>query len=213
MLTSGCNHVALVTEDLERFVGFYTEVFDAQLRWDLDEGPVRHALLELGGGFGLHPFELTGGSAHARGSATMFERGHLDHLAIDVPDVDAFEEVRRRLVVCGASDGAVTDFGVTRNVWFEDPDGHGSEIALWADAPPRTFAERVVEAYAPTPEPLAVREGADHPRARCDGRLRDALVRSGRALARTPFLAFAAGLRPPCVRAGELSARRARRGR
>lgn len=153
MLTTGCNHVAVVTEDLDRFLRFYTEVFDAQVRWHLDEGPLRHALLDLGGGFGLHPFQLADGSVHARGSATMFDRGHLDHLAIDVPDVAAFEEVRRRLVACGASDGTVTDFGVTRNVWFEDPDGHGSEIALWVDAPPRTFADRTVEAYPPTDVP------------------------------------------------------------
>lgn len=202
MLTSGCNHVALVTEDLERFVRFYTEVFDAQLRWDLDEGPVRHALLDLGGGFGLHPFELADGSAHARGSATMFERGHLDHLAIDVPDVDAFEEVRRRLVACGASDGAVTDFGVTRNVWFEDPDGHGSEIALWADAPPRSFAERVVEAYRPTsppPAPAPAHGGGARPRAR-GRRLLDVLTRTGVALARVPVLAFVTGFRPPSPR-------------
>lgn len=203
MLTSGCNHVALVTEDLERFVRFYTEVFDAQLRWDLDEGPVRHALLDLGGGFGLHPFELAAGSAHARGSATMFERGHLDHLAIDVPDVDAFEEVRRRLVACGASDGAVTDFGVARNVWFEDPDGHGSEIALWADAPPRTFAERVVEAYRPSSAPPArgpAHGGGARLRRPGDRRRFDGLARTAVALARTPVFAFAAGFRPPSLR-------------
>lgn len=150
-LTSGCNHVAIVTEDVDRFVAFYTEVFEATVRWDLEDGPVRHVLLDLGNGFVLHPFEFAGGNPHSRGSAVMFDRGHIDHLALDVADADIFEELRRRLVERGATDGAVTDFGPTRNVWFTDPDGHGSEIALWVDGEPRTFDERIVEAYQPAP--------------------------------------------------------------
>lgn len=202
MLSNGCNHVAVVTEDLDRFLRFYTEVFDAQVRCELDEGPVRHALLDLGGGFALHPFELAGGSVHERGSATMFDRGHLDHLAIDVPDVAAFEEVRRRLVVRGASDGAVTDFGVTRNVWFEDPDGHGCEIAVWADGSPRTFVDRIVEAYEPAaglagPAGPAPAHGR-HRRHASEGGHRplDVLRRTDAAQTRAPFLTFAAGFRP-----------------
>jgi hypothetical protein len=77
----------------------------------------------------------------------MFERGHLDHLGLDVADAATFELLRERLVAHGATDGAVTDFGVSRNVWFEDPDGHGSEIVLWGDGPLRSFAARVVEPY------------------------------------------------------------------
>lgn len=152
VLTNGCNHVTIVTEDMDRLVRFYAEVFDASVRWDILEGDgVRHALIDLGGGFALHPFEFVHGNPHSRGSDTMFGRGHIDHIALDVADADVFEELRRRLVEHGASDGAVTDFGVTRNVWFEDPDGHGSEIALWAHGQPRKFHERIVETYKHTP--------------------------------------------------------------
>lgn len=149
-LTNGCNHVALVTEDLDRLVAFYAEVFEAVVLWDVDEGGLRHALIDLGGGFALHPFQLADGSPYGQGSSVMFERGHLDHVALDVADEATFEELRRRLVERGATDGALTDFGVTRNVWFEDPDGHGSEIALRVTGEPRTFDERIVEAYEPT---------------------------------------------------------------
>ncbi|MDX1658620.1 MAG: VOC family protein [Nitriliruptorales bacterium] len=148
-LAAGCNHVAMHTQDLDRLIAFYTEVFDAEVTLDMQEGPLRHALIDLGGGFCLHPFENAEGSDHAAGSDAMFDRGHLDHVAIDVSDVETFELLRDRLVAAGASDGTVTDFGAVRCVWFEDPDGMGSEIAIWSDGEPLDFDARRNEAYEP----------------------------------------------------------------
>lgn len=149
-LSNGCNHIALVTEDLERLIDFYSGIFEAEVLVDMDEGPVRHALIDLGSGFCLHPFEFRAGSAHAVGSQAMFDRGHLDHLAINVDDPDVFELLRARLVEAHATDGTVTDFGAVRTVWFLDPDGMGCEIATWASGAPRALEDRVQEAYAPT---------------------------------------------------------------
>lgn len=146
-LSAGCNHVALVTQDLNRFIDFYRTVFDAEVRYDLDEGELRHALVDLGAGFALHPFEFADGNPNARASDEMFGRGHLDHLAINVEDPEAFELLRARLVEAGATDGTVTDFGAVRCVWFEDPDGMGSEISIWSDRAPRHFNDRVQEPY------------------------------------------------------------------
>lgn len=146
-LTNGCNHVAVITEDLDRFIDFYREVFEAEVDFDLDEDGLRHAMVRLGAGFALHPFQLPGGSPHAAGSPAMFDRGHLDHLALDVADQATFEDLRARLVEAGASNGDVTDFGRVRSVSFVDPDGLDGEIAQWVDAPVRTFEERLVEAW------------------------------------------------------------------
>lgn len=140
-LATGCNHIALVTEDLDRFLVFWTEVFDADVLLDMREGPMRHAMVDLGGGFCLHPFEFDQGNPHGDASPEMFDRGHLDHVAIGVEDPDAFALLRQRLVDAGASDGTLTDFGPVRTVWFEDPDGMGCEIAHWADGPPVTLAD------------------------------------------------------------------------
>ena len=145
--SAGCNHVALLTEDLDRFIGFYRTVFDAEVMHVIDEGDLRHALVDLGGGFALHPFQLAADSPHAEASDRMFDRGHLDHLAINVDDPDDFELLRARLVDAGATDGTLTDFGSVRTVWFVDPDGMGCEIAMWADAAPRSFEDRVQEPY------------------------------------------------------------------
>lgn len=118
------------------------EVFDAQVTIDMQEGPLHHAMIHLGGGFCLHPFEHVEGSNHAAASDVMFDRGHLDHVAIDVADVRTFELLRARLVEAGASDGTLTDFGAVRCVWFEDPDGMGAEISIWSDGEALAFDDR-----------------------------------------------------------------------
>lgn len=150
-LTAGANHVALISDDADRLVAFYTEVFEASVRWDHHDDGVRTVMIELGPSFGLHVFEFPDGNPHARGSTAMFERGHLDHLGLDVADESTFELLRERLVEHGATDGAVIDFGVSRSVWFEDPDGHGSEIVLWVGAPLRRYRDRIVEPLAAPP--------------------------------------------------------------
>lgn len=145
-LLAGVNHVALVTADLARLVEFYAGVFDAEVVALEDDAPFRHAMLLVGAGAGLHAFEIAD-SAHAAGSAEMFGRGHLDHLGLNAPTEEAFLELRRRLVERGASDGSITDFGPVLSVWFEDPDGMGSEV-VWVRDPelrgghgPEAFAE------------------------------------------------------------------------
>lgn len=146
-LATGCNHIAMHTQDLERLIGFYEAVFDAEVKMDMQEGPVRHALIDLGGGFCLHPFERADSNPHAAGSSAMFDRGHLDHLAIDVGDEETFQLIRARLVDVGASDGTITDFGSVRSVYFEDPDGMGAEVATWSDRAPLKFEDRRQESY------------------------------------------------------------------
>lgn len=75
------------TQDLDRLIVVYAEVFEANVPVDMQEGLIRHAVIHLGGGFCLHPFEHAEGSSHAAGSRAMLDRGHLDHIAIDVDDV------------------------------------------------------------------------------------------------------------------------------
>ncbi|HVL84693.1 MAG TPA: VOC family protein [Pseudonocardia sp.] len=142
-LSTGIHHVAVVTRDLDLFLSFYGGVFDAPLMFDILEGGLRHAAVDLGAGSALHAFQIDG-NQHATGLPVMFDRGHLDHLAIGVADPERLERARRRLVDAGASDGTVHDFGSVLSVPFRDPDGFEGEVALWRDAPTRTLAERTV---------------------------------------------------------------------
>ena len=63
----------------------------------------------------------------------MFDRGHLDHVALTAPHVDAFTELRRRLVERGATDGTVEDLGAFRALWFTDVDGMRGELVVIVD--------------------------------------------------------------------------------
>ena len=63
----------------------------------------------------------------------MFDRGHLDHLALTAEDPGAFEAARARLVERGATDGAVEDLGAFHSVWFTDPDGMRVELVTIVD--------------------------------------------------------------------------------
>lgn len=135
-ITAGAHHLTLFTKDLDELIRFYEEMFDAVTRYDIQEtgpggGTLRHALIDLGGGFSLHPFQMPTPTGHEAGSLEMGKRGHIDHLALRVTDEDSLQKVRRRLVVAGASNGLLTDFGVIRLVTFKDPDGMEGEVAVW----------------------------------------------------------------------------------
>ncbi len=126
---TGISHVAVVTGDLDRFVDFYRDVFGLQVVAALEDDHGRHSMLGIGPQSFLHAFERPG-SAHSDGSSTIFERGHIDHLALAAGDAAAFEALRQELVRRGATDGEVSEFGIGRSVYFEDPDGMGCEVVM-----------------------------------------------------------------------------------
>ena len=41
------------------------------------------------------------------------------------------DEIRRRMMARGATDGFVTDFGHALSLFFRDPDGLEGEVLLW----------------------------------------------------------------------------------
>jgi catechol 2,3-dioxygenase-like lactoylglutathione lyase family enzyme len=129
---TGFNHVALVTADIDRLVEFYSDVFGLEVALEMHDDH-RHALLRVGAESFLHAFEVPA-SAHTTSPGSLFERGHLDHVAFTAPDEETFEAIRERLVVRGASDGAVTDFGIGRSLYFVDPDEMSCEVLVMSHA-------------------------------------------------------------------------------
>ncbi len=144
-LVTGLNHAAIITRDLDALAAFYVEVFDAELVDTPAPPGTRATTVRLSPTSGLAVLEVPG-NAHADGTGAMLARGHLDHIALDVPGPRQLEEVRRRLVARGASDGVVHDYGPLLSVHFVDPDGMDSE-ACWLRDP--SFAD----AHAPVPFP------------------------------------------------------------
>lgn len=152
MLTTGFNHVAILTGDTERLHRFYEEVFDAEVMRDGAEpgGPpgTRMSVVKVGPHAELNVFEVDGNSEAAR-QTPMFGRGRIDHLALHAESIDAFEAIRDRLMARGAADDFVTDFGPILSVFFRDPDGLECEVCVvnpdaqpGASNPPGTRAAR-----------------------------------------------------------------------
>ena len=53
----------------------------------------------------------------------------VDHIGLEAASKEAFDTIRQRLMVRGASDGFVTDFGVDLSIFFRDPDGLEGEFS------------------------------------------------------------------------------------
>jgi len=147
-LLSGINHVAVMTDDLDRFVDFYTGVFGLEVVFEEATPAFRHAILRTGPDSWLHPAQVTG-NAHGAALPAMFERGHLDHLALTAASPEAFADLRQRLVERGADAGEVEDLGAFHAVWFEDPDGMRVELTVIVDPELRGIHEPRPLAAAP----------------------------------------------------------------
>lgn len=151
-LTAGPHHLATLTADMNRLIGFYERVFDARVALDMREEGMRHVFLDLGGGFMLHPFEIPGVEVH-QGELPIFRRGRIDHLALKAETSEVFWTLRDRIYEAGASDGTVTDLGPLLSAGFTDPDGLWGEVC-W-DRPPdevRSTGEASAWKYIPYPE-------------------------------------------------------------
>jgi catechol 2,3-dioxygenase-like lactoylglutathione lyase family enzyme len=130
VLLDGVNHVAILTADSDRLHAFYREVFDATVSRDVEEREgMRLSFVDIGEGRELNVFELAGNDEASR-QVPMFGRGRIDHLGLQAASLEAFEEIRQRLVARGASDGFVTDFGPVLSLFFRDPDGLEGEVLV-----------------------------------------------------------------------------------
>ena len=127
-LLNDIHHLTFITSDLDRLIAFYERVFGARVTVDLEEEGLRHAFIEVGPHTVLHPFQVPG--VEPPSSQPMFERGRLDHFALNAASEEAFGELRRRVVAEEAGDGVVTDMGSLLNFGFTDPDGGQHEV-VW----------------------------------------------------------------------------------
>jgi catechol 2,3-dioxygenase-like lactoylglutathione lyase family enzyme len=137
MLLDGFNHVATLTNDTDRLIAFYHEVFDAEVRRDGPERPTeaeppdtaRLTIIDIGPKAELNVFQIEG-NTEAERQTPMFGRGRIDHLAVQAASLEAFETIRDRLIARGAADEFVTDFGPILSVFFRDPDGLECELCV-----------------------------------------------------------------------------------
>ena len=133
MLLKGLNHVAVITNDATRLNDFYRDVFEAEIVRDGAERPggagPRLSIIKIGDWAELNVFQIEGNTEADR-QTPMFGRGRLDHLALQAASLEAFDDIRDRLMARGAADHFVTDFGPILSIFFRDPDGLECEVCV-----------------------------------------------------------------------------------
>jgi catechol 2,3-dioxygenase-like lactoylglutathione lyase family enzyme len=127
-LLDDINHLTFITADMDRLISFYERIFEARTTVDLEEEGVRHAFIEVGPHTVLHPFQIPG--VEPPGQQPFFQRGRLDHFALNAASEEAFRELHRRLANEGALDSVVTDMGSMLLFSFLDPD-EGRHEVVW----------------------------------------------------------------------------------
>ncbi len=133
-VTSGFNHVATLTSDMDRTVDFYKSAFGADVLFEMDarEDHPRMVILDLGAGAALNVFETAAeeiiGDRRRQGS-----RGAIDHYALAVDSLETLESLRDRLVGAGAEIGEIQQLGAEWSLFFRDPDGMELEVCCSAD--------------------------------------------------------------------------------
>src|SRR5262245_21790639 len=106
-VTSGFNHVATITPDLDRAKRFYADALDAQTVWDMAAEPdqPRTAISDLVWAM-LNVFEAPAeeiiGDRRKLGG-----RGPIYHFAVSVDSLATLEALRDKLVAAGAEIGEI----------------------------------------------------------------------------------------------------------
>ncbi len=132
----GLSHLVLNVRDLERAHRFWTEVLGfrqvgeveaMKMRFYLGSRPTHHelALVQV-----ADPDDPA--SAPDEGKPLQFvgARTGVNHIAIQLPDADAFDAAEAWLRESGIAIQSRIDHGMTRSLYLTDPDGHGVELCV-----------------------------------------------------------------------------------
>jgi catechol 2,3-dioxygenase-like lactoylglutathione lyase family enzyme len=129
-ITSGFNHVATLTRDMDLTVGFYEQVFDAKVIHVIEPSPEHPymKIVDVGGGAALNIFEVPEetiiGERRRQGG-----RGAVDHFAFAVTDRATLEQIAERMRSAGAQEvGEIQQLGGELSLFFRDPDGMELEV-------------------------------------------------------------------------------------
>jgi catechol 2,3-dioxygenase-like lactoylglutathione lyase family enzyme len=135
-LTAGFNHIATLTNDMDRTIRFYQRAFEAEVvaRVERRDDDRRMAIVDIGGGAVLNVFEVPAdeiiGERRRQG-----HRGAGDHFAFAAESRSRLEELRERLVGAGAQEvGEIQQLGSALSLFFRDADGLELEVCCPRDS-------------------------------------------------------------------------------
>ena len=157
--TKGVNHPAIIGQDRDATVQFYTDVLGMRLVLDqpnLDEPRMTHLFFDAGNGGFIAYFVINEGTDLELPKA-QDGIGHMGHVALNLvgPIEDAMENLNKH----GVKFMGPIDRGYERSVYFKDPNGVLVELLTWITPLPEDADEAEVVARATT---LKQQEGAHH---------------------------------------------------
>ncbi|WP_299307364.1 VOC family protein [uncultured Croceicoccus sp.] len=132
---SRIHHVAYRCKDAKETVEWYERMLGMTFKSAFSEDkvpstgeddPYMHVFLDCGGGNVLAFFELPGQPDMGRDENTPM---WVQHLAFEVPDMDALLAAKDHLEAGGVDVLGPTFHGVFRSIYFFDPNGHRVELA------------------------------------------------------------------------------------
>jgi catechol 2,3-dioxygenase-like lactoylglutathione lyase family enzyme len=134
----GVNHLALITNDMDRTVRFYHGVLGARLVAHLGNEHFRHYFFEVGPEQTVAFFEYKQApvQAFAKPAGVPDPRAiQFDHLSLNLADERALEELQLRLKENGSEVTDIVDHGFVRSIYFSDPNGIALEASWWVIDP------------------------------------------------------------------------------
>lgn len=128
-ISTGFNHIATLTTDLDRFAEWYGRVFGATVTYSMEARPdhPRMFILDMGGGGALNVFEVPASEIIGE-RRHLGHRGAIDHFGIAVDSLATLEQVKARLVDAGADIGEIQQLGGDWSLFFRDVDGMELEV-------------------------------------------------------------------------------------
>jgi catechol 2,3-dioxygenase-like lactoylglutathione lyase family enzyme len=133
--TTGFNHIATLTSDMNRTIHFYETAFDAKVIAEVprrDDHPWMK-VVDIGGGAALNVFEVPPediiGERRSQG-----HRGAVDHFAFAADSRSTLEDLKERLGIAGAQEvGDIQQLGGLLSLFFRDADGLELEVCCRAE--------------------------------------------------------------------------------
>ena len=140
MRFGGVNHLAMVTNDMEKTVRFYRDVLGMPLVAAIGNSPeihYRHYFFEVGPNSTIAFFEWPGmvEEFHKPAGQPATGRIQFDHVSFDVESEEALLELQDRLAKAGLEVTQVVDHRFIHSIYYTDPNGIALEASVWIKNP------------------------------------------------------------------------------